>query len=96
MNIEAIGREFDLAISEEIANLRERLEWADRDPTIEEAMCFTDRDVAYILKVSVRSVSRYVERGDLRAIYLSESKRTRRFTLPDIKAFIRGRVARPD
>lgn len=93
INIEAVRREFDLALSEEIPNLRERLDWADRDPTISEAMCFTDREVAYILNVSQRSVSRYVQRGDLRAIYLTEPRRTMRFTLPDVKAFIRQRVS---
>lgn len=92
IDIEAIRRATQVAVSQEIPDLRERLDWADRDPTIEEAMCFTDREVAYILNVSVRSVGRYVERGDLRAIYLTAPRRTRRFTLPQVKAFLRKRI----
>ncbi len=93
IDIEAVRRATQVAVSQEIPDLRERLDWADRDPTIEEAMCFTDREVAYILNVSVRSVGRYVERGDLRAIYLTPVRRTRRFTLPDVKAFLRIRIS---
>jgi hypothetical protein len=95
INIEAVRRAGAVAVSEEIPNLRERLEWADRDPTIAEAMCFTDQEVAYILNVSTRSVGRFVERGDLRAFYLTSPRRTRRFTLPDIKAFVRSKVSQP-
>ena len=93
VNIAALRRAVDVAINEEIPHLRERLDWADRDPTIAEAMCLTDREVAYILNVSTRTVSRFVERGDLRPIYLTRPRRTRRFTLPDVKAFIRERVS---
>lgn len=89
---DAVRRAFDIAISSEIDGLKERLEWADRDPTVAEMMCFTDREVAYILNVSVRTVSRFVERGDLRPIYLTDFRRTRRFTLPEVKAFLRRRI----
>ena len=44
INMEAVRKTIDLALSEEIPNLRERLDWADRDPTISEAMCFSDRE----------------------------------------------------
>lgn len=93
ISIESIRRAGEIAVSDEIPNLRERLVWADRDPTIAEMMCFTDREVAKILNISTRSVSRYVRRGDLQAFYLTPPNRTRRFTLPDVKAFIRSRVS---
>ena len=60
---------------------------------IAQAMCFMDREAAYILNVSVRSVSRSVERGNLRAIYLTAPRRTRWFRLPDVKALLRRRIS---
>ena len=95
VSIEAIRRHIEVARSQQIPNLKERLDWANREPTIEEAVCFTDRDVAYILNVSTRTVSRLVQRGELRAFYLTDGRRTRRFSLPDVKAFIRSRVSPP-
>ncbi len=92
VNVGAVRRAFSIAISDEIDDLKERLDWADRDPTVAEMMCFTDREVAYILNVSARTVSRYVQRGELRATYLTAPGRTRRFTLPDVKAFMRTRI----
>jgi uncharacterized protein (UPF0212 family) len=89
IDVEAVRRAMQVAVSKEVSDLNERLDWADRDPTLEEAMCFTDREAAYILNVSPRSIGRYVKRGDLHAIYLTPPHRTRRFLLPDIKAFIR-------
>lgn len=93
ISIQSIRRAGEIAVSEEIPNLRERLDWADRDPTVAEMMCFTDLEIARILNVSTRSVGRYVSSSTLRAFYLVPPNRCRRFTLPDVKAFIRSRVS---
>ena len=63
IDLDALKRLLDVAKSLDIDDLEERLDWADRDPSVEEAALFTDREVAYFLRVSPRTVSRFVDRG---------------------------------
>ena len=52
----------------------------------------TAHDVADLLRVSKRTVSRFVERGELEAIYLTEDRRTLRFARRALVAFIESKM----
>ena len=90
INVEAVRKKFEShLLAEEIKELNERIGWAEDHAEWGDVMLFTDRQVAHILQVSPRTIGRYVRAGQLTAIYLTPPNRTRRFTLPDVKDFLR-------
>lgn len=77
-----------------VERVRERLgrsQWGSSDA---DQRLLTNREVADFLAVSTRTVSRFVDRGELRAIYLTDPRRTRRFRVSDVREFIQSKTVR--
>jgi excisionase family DNA binding protein len=85
---EKITFESGLLDSAGFERLRQQLELVNQHPAAFYAVELTYQEAAYLLKVSPRTIRRFVASGDLEAIWLGGKKMSPRIALLELERFL--------